>query len=761
MYVRGLGERYGSTTLNGAPLPSPEPDKKVIPLDLIPASFLESVATAKTYTPDQPGDYAGGLVQIQTRSFPSLGLLKLKTSLGYNTRSSLRSGLGYAGGDYDFFGFDDGTRDLPSIVPADRPVQSGTTITADEAERIGEAFVGAWGPAAERHPLNQSYGLTFGREIALGERALGFFGSITHSSGYTHQEDIVERVFSQAGAAESDVDYLGLKSTHQVSLGGLLNASLRLAPTHRISLTTVYSRNVEDEARILEGFNLDSSTDQRNTRLRYLAQALLSTQLSGQHLFPWLLGSSVSWRAGYSRATRYEPNTREVLYRRSVDGRFLFDTFVQSGSIFHQDLVEDGVTGAIDWKLPFNFRSLPASFGIGAAADVRDRSAFTRRFRFIPQGTLGDSVRALPPDQLFTAANIAPDSFQIQEATFPQDNYDADQSIYAAYGMLDLEVLPRLRLVGGARVEKAEQTVVPRALFQSSSQSAQTAGLQDTDVLPGVNLTYALNGGDMNLRAGVSRTLARPQLRELAPFAYADYAGGHLVAGNPFLNRSRIENYDLRWEWFLGPGAVLSVGGFYKVFDDPIEVFVYPSTELIKSWVNADRAENYGAELELRSPLGFLAGGLENLYVNTNLTFVQSDVATGDEVTIYLPGTGATPLQIQDRNRPLQGQSPYVVNVGLTYVWPGRGTSGTVLYNRFGRRVDAVGGLSLPDVYEEARDQLDIVVEQAMPGGFDLKVTASRILGNRVTFTQGGELLRRYDTGRTISLSLNWGPGAR
>lgn len=760
VYVRGLGERYGSTTLDGARLPSPMPDRKAAPLDLVPASFLESVSTVKSYLPNQSADYAGGLVQIRTRKVPGEDFFKLSVSTGYDSEASLRTGLGYAGGSLDFLGFDDGTRDLPDLIPRDRPV-TPAGFAPEELERIGEAFASAWGPVARELPVEQSYGLAFARHLPVG-RGLGLFGTLNYANGYSRREGLVERVFASAGAADPEVDYTGSLSIHQVDLGALLNAEYSLSPSSKLEVSTLYNRAVEDHARILEGFNLDSNTDQLNTRLQYVANAIFQTQLSGRHFLSGVGGgSTLRWRGAYSNASRSEPNTREVLYRRAADGRFLWDQFVQSGSVFHQDLDEDGFSGGLDFAVPFRVRGLPASVSVGASASRRDRDVFTRRFRFIPPrgvGSLGDSVRSLAPDRLFAPENISPDSFQIQEATFRPDNYGAAETILAGYAMVEAELLPRIRLAGGVRAERASQDVRTRDLFVEGLEPLEGADLDDTDLIPGVNLTYAVTDR-MNLRAAGSRTLARPEFRELAPFSFADFAGGFLVAGNPALERSRITNLDLRWEWFPHPGAVVAASGFYKFFDDPIEVLVFPSTELIKSWVNVEDATNYGAELEVRSDLGFVGHGLRNLSLDANLTLVESDVSTGSEALIFVPGAGPTTIRIVEEERALQGQSPYVLNLGLSLFVPSSGTTATALFNRFGRRIAAVGGQFLDNVFEEPRNDLDLVVEQPLLRVLELRLSAGNILGSEVEFTQFGDLLRGWDPGREVSLSLSWWPG--
>ncbi|MDX1645530.1 MAG: carboxypeptidase regulatory-like domain-containing protein [Longimicrobiales bacterium] len=758
-YVRGLGERYSATTLNGAPLASPEPDKKVIPLDLIPSDLLQSIVTSKSYSPDQPGDYAGGLVQLETRDFPSNRIFNIGVSAGWNSVATRATGLGYAGGDLDFLGFDDGSRGLPGLIPSDLAV-TRSNFSDTQLEAMGEAFGGDWGPTPRKLPFNGGLGLSYGDDFNLGEsQRAGFIASVNYSADQSLRANSIERVFAASGVDDPEVDYRGTVAEQAVTVGGLLNFTYQPRPTDQVKLATVYNHQSSDVARIYEGFNLDSSTDQWNSQLQYLEQTLVNGQLEGEHLLGFLADATLSWRGALTRASRYEPSTREALYQE-FDGDYIWDDFIQSGSVFHQDMVDDGWSAGGALKLPFELGDTPGSFSVGGSTDRKDRTAFTRRFRFRPRGDLIDSeARMLGPNELFTDQYIDPDGFVIQEATFRTDNYDAQQEVDAGYAMLDMEVVDGLRVSGGARVEQSLQTVSPKDLWDVGGlDPVEGAERESTDVLPALNVTVQLSE-TMNLRASASRTLARAQLRELAPFSFADYAGGYLVIGNPSLSRSRIDNYDLRYEWFGGPQTVFAVSTFYKKFDDPIEVSVLPSSELLKTWVNADGADNYGVELEVRSDLGFLSGGLESLSVNGNLTLVQSEVTNGSSIRVYLPGTGETDLAVVSTNRALQGQSPYVANAGLTWAPLDGGLTATVLFNRFGRRIDAVGGQATPDIYEEARSQLDAVVEWPIRGGWRAKLSASRLIGNEVEFTQGGGLLRSYDLGRSVSLGVSWGIG--
>ena len=759
-YIRGLGERYSATTLNGAPLASPVPDKKVIPLDMIPSGLLQSIVTTKTYSPDQAGDYAGGLVQLRTWDFPSSRFLKVSASGGWNSVSTFKDGIGYAGGAGDFLGFDDGTRGLPDLVPPDARV-SRSNFSSQELQEIGRAFGGEWGPTSRRLPAAGSMSFAFGQDFDLSdERRAGFIASASYSSSQSLKRNLVERVFTASGGGDPSVDYRGEIAERSVGVGGLASFTIQPRPSDQIKVTGVYNRLTDDISRVLSGFNLDSNADQWNSRLQYLGQSLLNGQLEGEHLLGFLGGVSLDWRGAYTRAERYEPSTREVLYRE-FDGQFYWNDFIQSGSVFHQDMVDEGWSGGTSLSVPFQLRHLPASVSVGASTDRKNRGAYTRRFRFRPRsgGVVGDSIRALSPNELFGAdgAYIRPDGFEIQEATFRTDNYTAEETVDAAYAMIDLQPASAVRISGGARLERTHQIVRPHDLWETGLEAVPGASLETTDVLPAVNATLSLSES-MNLRAGASSTLARPQLRELAPFSFADYAGGFLVIGNPELERTRISNFDLRWEWFAGPQAVVGISGFYKRFTGPIEVSVLPSSELIKTWVNADVASNHGVEVELRSDLGFIASPLAVFSLNGNLTLVASEVETQGSARVYLPGTGPASLAVVPRNRSLQGQSPYVANVGLTWAGHGGG-SASLLFNRFGRRIDAVGGQATPDIFEEARSQLDAVVEWPLASGWKAKVAATRLLGSHVEFTQEGETLRSYDLGHSVSLALSWGTG--
>jgi hypothetical protein len=764
VYVRGLGERYGATTLNGAPMPSPLPDRKAVPLDMIPSDLLESVVTAKSYLPNQPGDYAGGLVQIQTKTAPSLRTMQFSASTGYNTASSLQPSLGFSSGLPGFFGMTDGSMALPDGIFE----QDEVTLPTEPGARqdLANSLTQRFGPASLERPLNQSYAVTFGDQVPVMGRPLGLIGTLTVSESYSSPENSVERLFVAAGdEPRQDYDFEVLGGSRENSLGGLVSASMEIMPAQRITAMGTYNRLTDDQARQFSGLYTGGDYFQTyNTR--YVSSSIGNLQLRGDHVIQPFGNAVLGWRASYGLADRDEPGTRTAAYRGTGPGEPVYFLPSQSsGIVLAQRLDEELMSFAADLKLPFLFRTLPANLSFGASADLRDRNVDTRRILLSPVDDVAGAA-ALPPGELFVPERIGTESgqFLVDDRTFAADNYLADQQVRAGYAMVDVPLLPRLRAVGGVRIEQARQNVSITGFREAERSGVPATRLEDTDLIPAVNLTFAVTDR-ANLRAAASRTVARPQFRELSPFLYADYFGDVPVRGNPYLVRSTILNGDVRGEWFFRPGALISVGGFYKQFDDPIEpIAIRLGTNPGRTFANTESATVYGVELELRSGLGILAAALEPLTMNANVTLAASTV-DGDQVAIYDPQQNeplAYPVN-RGESRPLFGQSPYAVNLGLSYFSDRTGTAATVLYNQFGRRVDTTGGVELPDIYEEGRSQLDVTVDQPLWSGISLKLSAARLLGGQVEFTQkfpNGDTVttRAYDLGRTFSMSVSWKP---
>ncbi len=734
VFVRGLGERYSNTTLNGATLPTTEPDKKVVPLDLVPTGLLDSVQVVKTYQPDRSAEFAGGLVQIQPLKFPTGRSFTGGYAYGSNSLTNGKAGWDYPGGDRDAWGYDDGARSLPAGFP-DRRVIRGGIYTPDvgflrsELEAIGESFANVWDPLPADGKGNQSWNLTFGDRWGR----LGILAS--YNQNYKEQIYDETQTFYRASGNDLETfsDYDFQYATRKASVGAVGNIAYQFSGNHRVAFENFYSHTGKDEARYFEGFNSDINTDLRNYRLFWVEEGLLSNQVSGNHFFSGLGNSIVDWRLTYSQADRDEPDLRETLYERNGSIFVLADES-QSGLRMFNTLDDQTIDGGVNWAILSKIAGQPVQYKFGGGYTERTRDFSSRRFRFQPIRSGLDLTK--PAEELFTTANIGT-YWEIKEETRATDTYDAELTTSFGYGMIDWALNSRSRLVGGLRVEAFKQTVNTFDLFDvdfDDTANTITAENENTDVFPAVNYILALSGRQ-NLRVGVSQTVNRPEFRELAPFEFTDIVGGRAVVGNPDLERALIQNVDARWELFPGAEQVLSASVFFKNFRNPIERVIEPTAQLRTSFTNADSAQNFGFELEARKTLGrfFLVGA--------NYTFVDSSVTLTPEAT-----------QVQTSNeRPLMGQSKNVFN-GLVELRNDWGAV-RVLYNYFDERISDVGAFGLPDIYEDGRATIDLVFV-AKWKQLNLRFSAENLGNEAYLYTQGGKVQRSYKLGQTYQFGV-------
>ena len=755
VFVRGLGGRYSQTSLNGSPLPSPEPEREVVPLDLFPSSFLESLSTQKSYTADLPADFSGGNVAITTREFPDRTSVSFGVGTSLNTESHFGSDfLTYSGGDLDFLGVDDGTRDLPDAVRSAIGGLDGAPLPSDPAmiERLGEAFPRQFTPVAQGNaPMNRSFDLSIGARTELFGRELGVVLAGTYSDDYSVMDTERERKWRtsafdpsiDAGLRSPNVDYRFRTGNRAISYGGIGNFTYLLTPTHKISLKTTYNRNTDDEARTFVGNNgEDIGGEIRNDRLRFVERALAWGQLSGEHEVDFL-GSRLEWKGTLARADRDEPGLREAIYLRSFnaeeDEPFLLENIDQSGRYFYSFLQDDDRSAQLDWQVPIgSWSGGEASVKVGAAWRDRTRGFSARRFRWSFQGGIVSNLDAALFDGSIVGETPQTAQFALREVVEPGDLYGADDERLAGYVTVDVPLFSGLMAVVGARVENYQLNL--------SSRGTVLADRVETDVFPAVNLIYSV-GEAMKLRAAFSQTLDRPEFRELAPFQFTEATSLRQIFGNSDLKVADITNVDLRWDWFPRPGEVVSVGGFYKKLNDPIEQVFIATASSAYSYQNADEGRLFGVELDARKRLGFM--GLEPFTGQFNLALIDSEV-TVREVSFFIP---------TNTKRPLEGQSPWVVNAGVSYTSPHEDEVG-LFFNVFGERVTAAGGSGIPDIYEQPRHQLDLTWKRPLTAGVRLKVKAENLRNEPLLFEQEANgirlMQRRYEVGRTFSVALSY-----
>lgn len=746
IFVRGTSERYSNAQLNNTSLSSTEPEKKSFAFDLLPTNLLSNTIVVKSFTPDIAGDFAGGTVQINTVDFPDKLKINLSYSTSYISNTSFKDFSTYSGGG-NFWGFDNGLRALPSSFPANL----GTAgLTRTEINELAKSLNNVWAPEFKKAPLNNNFSFSIGDGTTLLGQNFGFVAAFSFRNSFKNS-DVERNEFESSG--EPRFEFKGKQSTYSTMMGGLLNLSYKLSEFHKFSLKNTYSRSSDDEVSILTGTNFtDAGKDQIQTALRFTERDVLSTQLNGEHFFPALNNIRLDWKGYYSESNRNEPDYRRVIYGRDYgtnDPFFAilgFQPNLKNGGRFYSNLFDKSRGVAVDFTVPTTY----AKYKFGASFDQKKRDFTSRLISVIinapGNGFTDFNLLYLPLNEIFAPENFRRNGFSIEEYQNGSNNYFAKQDVFSTYGMIELPFYlfdEEFSFVGGARLENSLQQINS---FDLSGQIPLSNQLKKVDVLPSANLIYRISP-ITNLRLGYSQTVNRPELRELASFAYFDFATQTSLRGNPNLQRALIRNYDLRFEVFPGVGELVSASVFYKSISDAIEKVVVTGSALgsERTFTNSDRAKIYGFELEGRFTLAFLGSYFNNFSLNANYSWIKS--------LVTVKGTETT---IPREERPLQGQSPYVINLGLYFTEPNIGTSFSILYNRIGERIVEVATAYEEDVTEQPRDIIDIVVSQPVLDNFEIKLGIKDLLSKDQIFTQGDKRSRVNSSNTGISLGLSY-----
>ncbi|WP_456427857.1 TonB-dependent receptor domain-containing protein [Rhodocaloribacter sp.] len=785
VYVRGLGDRYMTTQLNGAELPTADPDRNAVAFDLFPAGLLDNIVTTKTFTPDKPGNFTGGSVNISTKDYPEVFNLSVSSSLSYNSNIGVGGDfLSYSGGTVGVFGDNGGAHRLPAALRDPNveipPLGEAFTdpVKARQLDRLSKAFDQTMTPAVFSAPVNRNYSLSIGNQMRLFGRPLGVVGGVSYArsrtgyaGGTTARYQLTGKV-AEVDGLNNDFRFEDVKGVDEVLWGGLVNASYKLHPRHELGLNYLYNKSAESTARFQHGsFPRDLSPDAvYETRvLRFVERSLNSVQGRGEHAFG---KTKLTWNTTYARSRQDEPDLRYFTNNFSVVERGgVVDTlYTVQASIYpvptryFRTLEEDGWTSNLDYSIPVrSWNGLQGRLKAGGSYTRKVRSFRERRFEFRTDSRAGRY--AGDPETFFGVQNVgiledqSTDRFfrfgnYVVDASQPSSNYDGKQTIAAAYVMAEWPLTRRLRLIAGVRYETTDIEVA------SLDTSLARGRLADRDWLPSANLIYRLSDR-MNLRLAYGRTLARPVFRELAPYASFAFVGDYIFIGNPALRRTLIDNLDVRWEWFLHPGEILAVSGFHKSFRNPIERAVNPIAAAANPEVqfrNVDRANVTGLEFEARKNLGGVAGVFRHLQVGGNVSLVHSSVDIApDELALVRAFDPSAPA-----SRPLLGQSGYTVNVDATYDNPTTGTTLSVYYNVFGKRLDKVSIGGTPDIYEKPQNVVDLTFKQRIWRGLDLRFAAKNLLDARFRLAhdfKGREYVtQEYRLGRSYSLGVSFRP---
>lgn len=755
--VRGLSDRYNSAMLNGALLPSTEPDKKAFSFDMLPAAMIDNIIINKTATPEYTGEFSGGLVQVNTRDIPTKRVFSVGIGFGYNNQSTLRDFTSNARNRFDWLGFEDGSRNLPDSFP--KTAQEYRTLGKNAAglnKQIeltklfsGDAYVEEVRTA---EPI-KNYVITYANTHSFKNGGqLGTLLSVNYRNARLMYN--VGRAFYEADG-KNVFEYNDQQNHYQVTNGAVLNLSY-VQKRSKISFKNIFNQFYEDNYYSRTGYNTNRLNDIRFYSSFLNQRTLFSTQLEGEHQLT-KTGIKFKWNGNGGYNWKKQPDLRSALYARRIGTNEAYEIDPDDTRRFYSDLKDFSVGTTGQFIVPMSWGGKDKQtlkFGGSNLTRVRDfrsrifRYNITNFNSFIASNANKDLIAAFRP------TNMGISGYILEDFTNNQDRYFGASVLNAAYMMLDNK-FSDLRLVWGLRAENFQQ------LLTSKIQTGERSVLltKKWDFLPSANLMYSLNS-KQNFRLSASRTVARPEFRELAPFAFFDYETNYGVKGDTSLRRSSVLNYDARYEWYPKSNESITIGAFYKDFTDPIEFRLDPASNADSRryfYQNATSARTYGLEIEVRKGMEFLSPSLKNLFFFGNYTLTSSEVRFNDLSAGDKEITAA---------RPLQGQSPYLINAG--FQWTSEKFNASLLYNRVGERLALVGNTEFPNVYERPRNQLDFQIsKKILSNNGELKLNIADMINNPFYFYENidqsfafkkgvDRMFSNYKPGTTVTLTFTY-----
>lgn len=758
--VRGLTQRYNSVLLNDVLTPSTEVDSRAFSFDMIPSSAIDRMMIYKSGSAELPGEFAGGVIKLYTKRAPQENFTNLSIGGGFRNKTTLEQVQQAQGGKLDFLGFDDGKRDLPGNYPVQLHVPP---FTAERAAAYANQMPNRWGLQTKKALPDFRLGFNMGRRFSLGEKEAGTMTSLNYGS-YNQYSDIDLSFYEgqKVGQQYNDRTY----STN-VRLGLVQNFWLRVNPRNSFEFKNLFNQMGFSESVTREGQDITSSdSDVRAYSQRYESRSLYSGQLLGKHELA-NDKTNIDWQSGFSIIRRTEPDWRRVRYIRphvtpgseGVPAEFGValpsDPNPTDAGRFFSELTERVETVAANLTHQLGQKDSSSVSGeerglklkAGVYAERKDRNFASRFFGYQGVGNTS-GVRYLPLDQVFAPENVTgtEGKFTYEEGTEPNGRYDASNTLVAGYASLMVPVGSRFTGTVGLRAEYNDIKVNSRRLDGTPTQG----GTSVLSPLPSLNMTYTISDKAL-VRAAYASTINRPEFRELAPFSFYDFNLNSNVVGNYTLKTANIHNLDARWEYYPASGEMISLGAFYKQFRNPIESFLlYTPSGLSNTFVNSKSAQNYGVELEVRKSLSELTNSsfLRRISLVGNASYIFSRVDLGETVLAADLGgevSRENVADIQDQKRPLQNQSPYLINLGAYYDDVEAGTQVNLLYNVVGPRIFAVGNRLNPTVYEAPRNVIDLVLTKRLTPKLELRAAVQDVLNQPVKLVQDLNTNARID----------------
>ena len=733
VYVRGVTDRYNGTMLNGVSVTSTDTDvdRKSFAFDMIPANLLENTVVVKTATPDLPGDFSGGMVQINTLDFPSRRIIRLGLSTSYNSITSAQGFSASQGGARDWTGMDDGNRSFPaeSLTPT----------------QLAQRLPNTWGVRQQRAPWNGAFNLAMGDHFQLGDDEAGAVAALSYSNAYSNQQFSEAPTYVYGG--QPVFRFAGNSYTRNVLWTGLLDLNYKIAGNHKFSMRNSYNQSAQDNVALSTGTNIAGSSSRRQS-ISWDQRSLYLLQLGGEHVLPALEDLEMNWKLFSSSSRAEEPDRKQLEYTEGSNNDYSLGENYRTWS----QLTERTRGASIDLSFGFPSTKIKA----GATVEMKNRAFGIKAYSALPgRDPQYYNLVLLPADQIFAGENFGAGRFQFFDASAFTGAYDGDQRLNGYYAMADVSLnVPggTVRINGGARLENFEERVTSPLAIDDPTLS--TTRLQATDILPSVNIKYSPLEG-VNVRLAHYQSVNRPEFRELANVLYLDFKTDQNTIGNPDLQRAYVHNNDVRVEYFPGAGEVIAASYFHKTISNAIEERLLAAPDrYVKTWFNSPEAVNAGWEFEARLSLAHLSNVLDNFTLTANYTTVASEVEYTDARTDQQGNAVRTTA-----TRMMQGQAPWTFNIGFFYAHPTIGTNLSVMLNKQGRRPNAVGDVRDYDVYEEPRDMVDMSVSQPLFGFLEAKFSAKNVFGKERILTSGDKRVPfsswLQGSSYTLSLSVN------
>lgn len=727
VYVRGLGDRYSKTILNGMDMPGLDPDRNSVEMDIFPTNIIDNILVYKSFSPDLPGDFSGGVVDVVTKDFPEEKFTNVGFSLNYNMSQHFKANaLSYEGGNMDWLGIDDGTRALPISRQEAIPDES---LDSPQLTDMTQSFNPTMSAQETGNNLNKSLSFSTGNQIETEKATLGYIFAANWKENFNHFDNIENNIFLiPIEPGETDLLSEQMTSGTVSSRNNFSSAMAGLSAkrkNHRLSMKYLVLQNGLSTAALLTQRNLESnpSTIIKNN-LEYNQRTVNSILVDGKHVFGNTGNFEVAWKYAPTFINVQDPDIRSTGFEQTEIGLEWRPSVGASINRVWRDLTEQSHNAKADVTYKFNqWSGLESKLKAGGGMIMKHRDFSITNFFFSIKNQFNFDING-NPDQLFSEENIwTPESgkgvyvTQISPSgSFePANVYESNFNIMSAYVLNELPITKNFKAIYGLRVEKSDIRYTGQN-NQGTRKYTREKVLDDIDFLPSVNLVYSVND-KMNVRASANRTVARPTFKEKSIAQIQDRISGRAYYGNIDLESTDITNMDLRWEYFFAPGQLFSVSSFYKHFDKPIELVPYASFEPASITPrNQDQGRMIGTEVEFRTKLGFVSPVLKNLGANANFTYVKSSVDVLDE-NGNAAGTRDAFL----------GLSPFSVNAGLSYNIPETGLQTSIAYNLQGKRLTIAGAGSIPDVYDNPFHSLKVKLIKTF-GQNTLSIMADNLL---------------------------------